>query len=146
VTPGFSNAQCFEVAVREVRLLEGRRQAYLIDLPLSNSLIGLPPASQMAITDGSNLWQFAMDAPTWEFNVENSGLLAQGIVLSRTALPDPVSPPLPTFADGLLPDQGPSPEPPPFEPPGDVGQLTLNPNGVPVTGPDGEFFQGYVEV
>lgn len=119
LAPGFSNEQCFEVATREVALLEGRRESYLIELPLSDALLWLPPLATVEVDDGANLWTFKLDAPAWAYAVEEARLTAVGICVGRVPVAVPVGTPLPEFVSGLEPGQVAPAEPPEFVPPTD---------------------------
>jgi hypothetical protein len=119
LTPGFSNAQCFEVATREVALLEGRRESYLIELPLSTALLWVAPLSTIEVDDGTNLWTFKLDAPAWAYATDEARLTAAGICVGRVAVEVPAGTPLPEFETGLEPGQTAPAEPPVFEPPTD---------------------------
>lgn len=117
VDPGFSNGQCFEIATREVQLLEGRRESYLIEVPLSDALLWLPPLSTITVNDGANEWAFKLDATAWEYAGDSARLVAMGICVARVALPEPVGTLLPEFESGLEPGQVAPEEPAPFMPP-----------------------------
>lgn len=119
VDPGFSNQQCFEIATREVQLLEGRRESHLIELPLSDALLWLPPLSTIQVDDGTNLWTFKLDATTWEYALQEARLVAMGIAVARVAVEAPVGTPLPEFESGVDPGQVAPEEPPEFVPPAD---------------------------
>lgn len=117
IEPGFSNAQCFDLATREVHLLEGRREAYTIQLPLTDDLLWVAPLSTLTVNDGNQVWTFKVDGCQWLYGVQESSLSLSGICVARVPVAEPVGTPLPEFESGLVPGQEAPPEPDPFEPP-----------------------------
>ena len=126
IAPAYSNAQCFEIATREVQLLEGRRESHWIELPLSDALLWPAPLATVTVNDGSNLWTFRLDGVVCQFLEAEAKLIAAGICVGRVPLEVPVGVPLPAFVSGMDPGQVAPPEPPPFVPPADeVGDVVM---------------------
>jgi hypothetical protein len=119
VEPGFSNAQCFEIATKEAQLLEGRRLAYVVEVPLSTALLWVPPLSTFTVDDGANLWTFRADGLVWTYYTDEARLAFTGICIARVPVAVPVGVALPTFATGLEAGQSAPAEPAAFVQPGD---------------------------
>jgi hypothetical protein len=119
VEPGFSNAQCFTIAVATVELLEGRAEGYVIECPVADALLWCPPLSLISVDDGENLWTFRADALLWEFLEESATVGCAGITVARAASAAGSGAELPDYASGLDAEQSAAAEPTPLPVPVD---------------------------
>ena len=150
VEPGFSNEQCFNIATKEVELLEARAFGYLIQSQITDGLYWTEPLSTVQVNDGSNLWTFRLDSVSWEYGGELSYIGGMRLLIDRQPLVTPgpraYLPVYPAATRGLVPDQVAPPEPEVFSPPPSNPSAILDYNGVPITGPSGDVIWDYAGI
>jgi hypothetical protein len=85
---GFSQEQCEGLALKHVALIAGRHRAALLQLPVSDALLGAPPLFPCdVVMPSGEIRHYRVDGLAWEHSETICKAVGTGILVSVTAAP-----------------------------------------------------------